>query len=294
MSTRKTISGVVAAGITAAVVGAYALFGGGGANGRAFDTAGSDVSVEQAQAIVASGVTLGGQALSWWPSCSHSTTLPSNREANLRNMAAGGLATFAYILVDSHSTGAEAVDRAYNGIPRDVWNNLQFAAIDFELPTDCYNAGTRISRDVVCDALDELSRLGAPRVLYTSYGEWGSRLDPGNPLGCPNTYLYVASWGTPPELLDFNGHPFGGWQSSDIIMKQYTGDTNLFNVYVDNDSFDSSVPFPWFVQAAPVYSPWSCGPDGDAYNSELKLWFFNGAHIYDPEVDKHYVDPLVC
>lgn len=287
----KGIKGLIASAATAAVVGAVALLG--GFSGEAIDTAGSPISVAQAQQLKDSGVTLVGQALSWWPSCSRPTTLPSTREGNLRNVAAVGLQTFGYILVDSHSTGKEAVDRAYDGLPRDVWNNLQFAAIDFEIPTECYNAGTRISRDVVCDALDELSRLGAPRVLYTSFGEWTSRIDPPGAPGCSDTYLYVASWGTPPDLADFNGHPFGGWQPSDIIMKQYSGDTTKFNVTFDRDSYDASVPFPWF-RNRPAYSPWSCGPDGDAYNSELKLWFFNGAHIYDPAVDKHYVDPLIC
>lgn len=277
MTRRRGITGAIAAAATAAVVGLYALVGGG------VDTAGSPLSYNQATQLKDSGDTLFIQALSWWPSCSNPTSLPSTREASLRNADAAGLDIAGYILLDSHSTGAQAVDRAYDGIPFDLWNRLKFAAVDFEIPTECYNTGTRIERDTICDALDELSRLGMPRVLYTSYGEWGSRLDPPDPLGCPDTYLWLANWDNDPESSNFDRHPFGGWQASDVVIKQYTGNTNKYGVYVDQNSYVR--PFPW---EPPV---WTCGPDGDAWNSEYSLWFFNGSHFYDPKTGKHEFAP---
>lgn len=286
-SIKKAIVGSGGAIILAATLVLSGIFG-----GNAVDTAGSSLSPAQAQALKAAGDTLVIQALSWWPSCSNPTNLPSSRVDTLRTAQAAGLDIGGYILLDNHSTGAEAVDRAYNGIPTDLWNSLQFAAIDFEIPGDCWNASTRIPETTICDALDELSRLGAPRLLYTSYGEWGSHLDPSNPLGCPNTYLWLASWNGDPNV-DFDNHPFGGWQASDVVIKQYTGNTSVDGFYVDNDSM-SLTPFPWLTPPPVVqYTQWgNCDSvHGDVWNIEIQRWVFPGSLLFDPNTNTFASSP---
>lgn len=292
-SIKKAIVGSGGAIILAATLLASGIFG-----GKAVDTAGSSLSLAQAQQLKADGTSLVIQALTWWPSCSNPTTVPSSSVDTLRNAKSVGLDIGGYILLDASSTGAEAVDRAYNSIPNDLWNQLDFAAIDFEIPqgdgTYCYSGGTRISEQTVCDALDELSRLGAPRLLYTSYGEWGSHLEPSNPLGCPNTYLWLASWNGDPNV-DFDNHPFGGWQASDVVLKQYTGNVNKYGFYVDLDSMPVG-GFPWLTPVPVVqYTQWGAcdSVHGDVWNIETKRWVFQGSLEYDPLTDT-FASPPTC
>lgn len=244
--------GVTAAITTAVITVVVAL----GFHFGAVDTAGAPVSLAQAQELKANGVTLFVQALTWWPSCSHAATIPNTRVASLTNAQLAGMGIAGYFLVDSTLNGAEAVDLAVKDLPRELFDSLQFVAIDFEIPGECYAAGTRIPLSTVQEAADRLAQYGKPCVIYTSYGEWGSRMtpqDPPHPVGC---YLWEASWDQNPDV-DFTRHPFGAWSPEDIVLEQFNGGTSIANVYVDLDSL-SIKPFPWLspcVGGDPCWQP---------------------------------------
>lgn len=240
MKGKKGIAGGIVAMAGATVLAAaLGLF-----SGNAVDTAGSPLSIEQAQQLHAQGVSLFMQALSWWPHYGAKTTIPSTRIDSLRNARTGGMRTGGYILLDPYSSGAEAVHRALDGLPNDVRSNLVVVAIDFEIPGEAWSAGVQIPYQTIVDALDELEREGFQRVLYTSAGEWTGHLSPANPPKPERTYLFNASWdGNPNTLLPY---PFGGFTEADVILKQYHGDTNLAGVTVDLDS--SPEIFPWEMQ----------------------------------------------
>lgn len=270
--------------------------------GSAVDTAGSPVTQAQAQELRADGTTLLVQALTWWPRCGAPTTQPSTRVETLRNADSAGLGIAGYVLLDPYSSGAQAVDRARQGIPDDLWAKMKFVAIDFEIPGECWNTGTVIPYGTITDALDELERLGKPKVLYTSYGEWTGHLLPSNPPHPPDTYLWEASWDGNPDV-DFNRHPFGGWTTDDIVMEQYDGNQKYAGVFADPDSM-SAERFPWEEPAPPAppvpvcasgdaeWSPGECAHfDGTAWVSPLRtyvplgkagLWFGADGHLLAP------------
>lgn len=278
---KKVIAGAAGVAMLAgAVVGGSRL---------AVDTAGAPVSLSQAQELKADGTTLLVQALTWWPSCGKPTSQPSTRVDSLRNADSAGLDIAGYLLLDTQSSGAEAVDRARQGIPDDLWAKLKFVAIDFEIPGECWSSGTVIPYQTISDALDELERLGKPRVLYTSYGEWTGHLVPGNPPAPPRTYLWEASWDGQPDV-DFDRHPFGGWTAQDVVLEQYSGNTVRSGVYVDLDAM-SAERFPW--EDVPVadagcatgtyeWSPGECASwNGGAWVSPLRVFVPNACLWFD-------------
>lgn len=280
------IKASIVAGVVAVVMGVVLLVN--GPTGPAVDTAGAQLTVAQAQQMKSEGKVMFITALTWWPSCHAKTTVPWVSEGNLRIAKDNGLRIGGYILLDAQESGADAVDRAYQSIPSDLWNQLDFAAIDFEIPVDgCFDSGIRITRDTVCEALDRLSYYGAPRLLYTSFGEWGSRLSPPGAQGCPSTYLWLANWDNDPTGANFDRHPFGGWQDSDVLIKQFTGDTTVAGIDVDSDQILR--PLPWLTTTETTTIPttlWQCGPDHDAWYPS-PLWHFSDGHVYDPALDQH-------
>lgn len=265
MSVKK--AGGVAGAIGAVALAAAAALG--VFNGNAVDTAGSPLSIDQANAAKSSGVQLFIQSSTWWPSCSGPASTPSTAQGSLDNAQAVGLSQGGYFFITPGVTGAQAVDLAYNGIGSGRWQRSRFQALDFEIPDVCY-PNTKISIGQICDAMDALSAKGAPRVIYTSYHEWVDHL--GNPQHCPNTYLWNAGWdGDPATPLPL---PFGGWTAADVVIKQYHGDTTMNGLSVDLDSTDVSGVFPWEMQQGPtVLTP----PDPlPAYVSGITVHFSDG------------------
>lgn len=247
-------AGVVAAAVLAAAA-ALGVF-----DSNAVDTAGSPLSVGQAQQLKTMGKTLFIQSSTWWPYCSGPASTPSTARQSLDNAEAGGLSQGGYFFVTPGITGSYAVDLAYNGIGAERWNRSRFQALDFEIPDVCW-PNTKITIEQICDAMDALSAKGAPRVIYTSYHEWVDHL--GNPQHCPDTWLWNASWdGNPTNPLPL---PYGGWTADDVVLKQYHGDSSLAGVTVDLDS--APAVFPWEIPppiggvppAAPVAAPYVTG-----------------------------------
>ena len=125
--------GIGAAVAVALVAGAYI-----GVDKYAVDTAGDHVSAAEAQQLKAEGVDLFIQALTWWPRCSQPASVPWTRVESLRNAKDAGIGIAGYFLVDPHTSGRYAVDRAHEGVPDDIWDALEFVALDFEVQAECY------------------------------------------------------------------------------------------------------------------------------------------------------------
>jgi hypothetical protein len=153
---------------------------------------------------------------------------PASRVASLENAIAAGLEVYGYVLVGSQLPGGQYIDMARQGVPDGVWDALGFVAVDIETP----NVNVQQARE----AFDRLRHYGQPvDVLYTSYHAWTSLVFPRNDktLAQRGVKLWAAEWDNlPAPDLDYL---YGGWQQSDVVIKQYTGGSMKCGQYVDNN-----------------------------------------------------------
>lgn len=220
------------------------------------------ITTDEAKALKAEGAEILIQGITYWSPCREPAKVNSNANTSLRNAQAVELRTAAYILVDPHSTGREAVDRAKAAVSPEVWDALEFVAVDFEVPAECYPA-FRIPVETIYQATDYLRELGkcvtwtdgvCKAVLYTSCGEWHSRLFPSNPLKPSNTVLWNASWDGNPDI-DYARCQFGSFRTDEVYIEQWSGGTVIGGVHVDQNTlvvFEPPVPQP------PPITPPSC------------------------------------
>lgn len=218
------------------------------------------------------GHVLTVHALSWWPACSQPPSHPNSEVANIRTDIDAGKAVAGYFLIappasfglaDTPENEVEAGKRsahiARENIPDDVWDKLLFASGDTEVPGVCsptydvpiatVNAAMAEMATMKC-----LANIPEPcvQVNYTSFGEWTGHVKPYGDKPFPaNTMLWLAHWNGDPSFASFNQYPFGGLDVSDILLKQYQGDTLYNGVSVDLDSievdqrvFDGVTPTP--------------------------------------------------
>lgn len=164
---------------------------------------------------------------------------PGYRVESLRNAQCQGLRTGAYIAIGSDLRGAEYVDMARRGVPDDIWDALEFVAVDVEVPG--------IIEDQIWGALGRLRELNtdwddswgliSQAGIYTTYNAWMNYVRPSNPKSFSNAgvWLWNALWDGDPDV-DFTGLPFGGWHPSQVLMEQWSGGTNVCGQFVDRNT----------------------------------------------------------
>ena len=201
---------------------------------------------------------------------------PNSRIISLRNAQEAYITPAGYLLVGSLFSGSYYVDFARQDVPDDVWNALAFVAIDVEVPG--------IWLATVQEACDRLAELGkSPCVIYTNYNSWTSHVVPANPAHPPGWLLWNASWDDSPDL-DYERHPFGNWQTHEIIGEQWSGGVEVAGQFADRDIFHVSVLNMSSPLPEPV--PADCGPV--FYDREEGLWalsavsYFYGATYWHP------------
>lgn len=252
---------VAAAATTLVLAAAGAV----GLHELAVDTAGEYVTYEEAVALKDDGATQLIQALTWWSPCSKPPSQPDSRIFTLENSDKAGLDLGSYFLVapprsfgggiSDYEAGRRSVDLARQGMSSQLWEELDFAAVDFEIPHVCrpeYNVKLAGIQGA-CDRLQELGKrvVLADRsyecLIYTNKDNWVSVL--GNPTRKPGWALWNASWDNDPDF-DFPRNPYGGWLPQEVILEQYSGGTVMEGVYVDLNI----LRFP-FAKEEPV-NPW--------------------------------------
>ena len=214
---------------------------------HAIDLSYDDISLSQAQAFYAQGHRLAIQCLLAAPPGQFEQ--PAHRVTNLRNLVAAGFIVAGYVALRPESSGSIAIDRAYVGMPADLWARLHFVAVDVEIPS--------LTLNHVLQALSRLHTLGKHvEVVYTNYNTWHDHM--GNPPGPSQSMLWNASWDNDPDV-DFLRLPFGGWTMERLCGEQYAGASVINGVEVDSNVFRKSflpaLPEPPPVDPPPVDPP---------------------------------------
>ena len=194
---------------------------------RVVDGSFTSLSVEDARELRAQGIEAWVQCL--WTG----NQQPSFRVANLRNALAGGLMIAGYISVTGSYDGQWHVNYGRYGVPDDIWAQLKLVFIDVELPG--------IPESTVRGAVDVLTEevMGAKRrAIYTSHHAWTDLM--GDPTSFTDCLLWNAYWDEDPDI-DFTHLPFGGWTVDQLVGEQYTGGTDVGNVFVDLNEFNGGL-----------------------------------------------------
>lgn len=208
----------------------------------AIDVSYEEVSFEEAQALYAQGYRLAVQCILAAPPGTYEQ--PAHRVTNLRNFKAAGFHIAGYIALRPEYGGSYIVDRAKDGFPQDLWEQLYFVAPDIEIEG--------ISLSQVLSALARLHTLGQPtEVVYTNYSSWHDEM--GNPPFPLYAKLWNASWDGNPDV-DYERLPFGGVTLDRVCGEQYQGDTVVSGVHVDLNVFRKSF-LPPIVEPVPVPPP---------------------------------------
>lgn len=196
---------------------------------HAVDSSFDLLTEEEAHRLKAAGVELYIQALTALPPTG--LMQPENRVISLRNATYAGLKIAGYALLRPGPTPELDVDFARGGVPDDLWNALEFCAVDVEVG--------RITGHGVNLACLRMSQLlpGKPVVIYTNYNTWVNLM--GNPMLPERTKLWNAYWDGK-EDVDFATLPYGGWTNADVLLEQYSG-----GQYVEGQFADRNV---WWVQ----------------------------------------------
>ena len=154
---------------------------------------------------------------------------PAPRVISLRNANAGGLLTAGYISLNSAGLGSAHVDKGRAGVPDDIWEALDFVAVDVEL------RGIRISQ--VMGAVERVEELGQKAVIYTSWNAWNNYLVEGGSrvASDANIPLVNALWDKNPDF-DFPTLRYGGWKDDQVFMEQWSGGTYVCGQFVDRNT----------------------------------------------------------
>jgi hypothetical protein len=200
---------------------------------EAVDSSYDTLTEDRAHALKAAGIELYIQALSALPPTG--LHQPPSRVISLRNATYAGLKIAGYALITGETHVGDQLLMAYSGMPSDIWDRLEFVAIDVEVGG--------ISVNEVADACRFMAGWlpGKPSVIYTSYNQWVNVM--GNPPHPANALLWNASWGTSPGSFK----PYGGWIRDDLLLHQYSGNTTLHGQTVDRNV--------WWVLDAPTPQP---------------------------------------
>ena len=154
---------------------------------------------------------------------------PAPRVLSLRTAKDAGLLIAGYISLNQDGPGGAHVDRARDGIPDDLWADLDFVAVDVEL------RGINISQ--VMSAVRRVEELGQKPTIYTSWNAWTNYLAEG-PSRVPadeDIPLCNAIWDDHPDF-DFPTLRFGGWRDDQVFMEQWSGGSYVCGQFVDRNT----------------------------------------------------------
>ena len=220
--------------------------------------------------------------LTYWSPCGQPVKVNPNAEDSLRSFQAVGIETYGYALVDSHLSGTASQEKARSAVKdQAVWNEVNWVAPDFEIPSECYVGGTRVPYQTIVDAGNYWRAEGkcvqwhdgCRSVLYTSCGEWTSRLPPGNLPKPPMTVLWNASWDNDPDI-DYERCPFAGYSIDEVLVEQWSGGTVIAGVHLDQNTM-VVVPTPTATSVPPITPPSCECPTADWGGGVSAEW--NGA-----------------
>ncbi len=154
---------------------------------------------------------------------------PGPRVISLRTAKNAGLQIAGYISLNSRGWGANHVTAARQGIPDDLWDAMEFVAIDVEL------AG--ITETQIFNALLAVDALGKKTTVYTSWHAWHDLVIPRNPtsISAAGYSLWNALWDKNPDF-DFPTLRYGGWKDNQVFMEQWSGGTNVCGQFVDRNT----------------------------------------------------------
>lgn len=190
---------------------------------RAVDASFDELTLSEAECL---------KAQSWpvyWQCLWTGTEQPPARILSLRTAEQAGLRLAGYISLNSNPPGAWHIQQGRDGVPDDLWEKLDFVAIDVELPD--------IHVDEIRGAIIWLEALGKKVTLYTSYNAWMNYVIPGNSTepadrGIP---LINALWDDHPDF-DFPTLRYGGWRDEQVFMEQWSGGTHVCGQFVDRNT----------------------------------------------------------
>lgn len=190
---------------------------------RAVDASFDELTLSEAECL---------KAQSWpvyWQCLWTGVEQPPACNLSLRTAEQAGLLLAGYISLTNCWAGIWHVDMGRLGVPDDLWDKLDFVAVDVELP------GIRLHE--ILQAINELEALGKKVTLYTSYNAWMNYVIPGNSdavarRGIP---LCNALWDKNPDF-DFPTLRYGGWRDEQVFMEQWSSGTHVCGQFVDRNT----------------------------------------------------------
>lgn len=107
--------------------------------------------------------------------------------------------------------------------------------LDVEPCDGCWNGDLDSNLDYVSDlATAAVNTFGSDKVgLYTSQYSWSAVVGSGQRANINALPLWYAHWDGVMDMSDSWAYSFGGWSSG--YLKQYTGDSTVCGVSVDNN-----------------------------------------------------------
>ncbi len=154
---------------------------------------------------------------------------PGPRVTNLRLAHDMYLPTAGYISLNVDFTGPYHMESGRAGVPDDLWDAMQFIAVDVELP------GVRVVQ--VEQAAEWVMLQGKQPIIYTSWNAWNHLTRPSNSsrLSAMGVPLWNAYWDGAPDI-DFPKLRYGGWRDEDVWIEQWSGGTDM-ELFVDRNTF---------------------------------------------------------
>lgn len=154
---------------------------------------------------------------------------PDPRVENLRMAHRMGLPVAGYISLNVDFTGPYHMFNGRVGVPDDLWDAMQFIAVDVELP------GIRVTQ--VEQAAEWVILQGKQPIIYTSWNAWNNLTRPSNSsrLSAMGIPLWNAYWDGDPDI-DFPSLRYGGWKDEDVWIEQWSGGVDM-ELFVDRNTF---------------------------------------------------------
>lgn len=188
---------------------------------RAVDASYDQLTVTEAQCLNRSSWPLYVQCL--WTAIEQ----PPARVESLRTAKNAGLDIAGYISLNNSGSGANHVMSGKAGVPDDLWDAMEFVAVDVEL--------RGITEQQILRAVEAVESLGQKVVIYTSWNAWNNLVAPGNPTSLKHIPLWNALWDRNPDF-DFPTLRYGGWVDSMVFMEQWSGGTDVCGQFVDRNT----------------------------------------------------------
>ena len=157
---------------------------------------------------------------------------------NIRTVLRAGGRVAGYVSLNGFQDGHYHARQARGNIPPDLWNKLEWIAVDVEL--------ANITVRHVQQARNDLLNWNDRRVpIYTSYNAWVNLVSPGNSsaLADAGAELWNAFWDKDKDV-DFPRLRFGGWKDEQVLGEQYSGDTPVCGQHVDRNIFFEDLALP--------------------------------------------------